>query len=246
MPNNVFDAYEAEHDALSALLSSLSDDQWNAPSACAGWSVSDVVLHLAQTEEGVPASLAGGGLDMPVSGASNIDEAMAQWVEAQRGAPNEEVHARWEKARRAAVAGLRAAPSDQLLQWAAAPLKPLTLATTRLSEHWIHAHDIADPLGIDYPDTDRLYNLARLAHRTVPYAFAKAGRADPPSVRAELAAPGGSTWTFGDEGAEVTIEGPAGEFVRVAARRMTPAEATNLTATGPRGPEVLALIRTYA
>jgi uncharacterized protein (TIGR03084 family) len=242
----VFDAYEAEHDALSEMLSSLSDEQWAAPSSCAGWSVADVVLHLAQTEEGVVASLAGGGLEMPVSGASNIDEAMAQWVAAERGAPPAEIHARWEKARRAAVAGLRAAPSDQLLQWAAAPLKPLTLATTRLTEHWIHAHDVADPLGLDYPDTERLYNVARLAHRTIPYAFARAGRADPPSVRAELVAPDGSTWTFGDDGSDVLIEGPAGELCRVAARRMGPAEATGLRASGERAPDVLELIRTYA
>jgi uncharacterized protein (TIGR03084 family) len=245
--SDLFDDYEAELDAISALFSGISDDQWASPSLCPGWSCSDVLLHLAQTESGVEVSIQGGaGLQMPVSGAATIDEAMEQWVAAERGQAPSEILKRWEDARRASVAALRQADPGQLLAWAAAPLKPMTLATTRLSEHWIHAHDIADPLGIRYPDTDRLYNLARLAHRTIPYAFAKAGRDDPPSVRAELAAPGGSTWTFGDEGADVVITGPAGEFVRVAARRLTPAEATNLKATGPKGSDVLALIRTYA
>ncbi len=32
---------------LAELLESLSDDQWDAPSLCAGWRVVDVAAHLA-------------------------------------------------------------------------------------------------------------------------------------------------------------------------------------------------------
>ena len=52
-----------------------------------------------------------------------------------------------------------------------APLKPATLATTRLAEHWAHALDIVEPLGIPFPDTDRLRHIAWLGHGTLPYAF---------------------------------------------------------------------------
>jgi hypothetical protein len=35
----------------------------------------------------------------------------------------------------------------------AGPVKPATLATTRLTEHWAHGLDITGPLGVDFPDT---------------------------------------------------------------------------------------------
>ena len=36
---------------MDGLLAELDDDGWARPSACEGWSVADVVLHLAQTNE---------------------------------------------------------------------------------------------------------------------------------------------------------------------------------------------------
>jgi hypothetical protein len=38
------------------ILFGLDDARWQAPSAAAGWTVADVVLHLAQTEETVGGS----------------------------------------------------------------------------------------------------------------------------------------------------------------------------------------------
>ena len=55
----IFDDLEAEQDQLDVVLAGLTDEQWRAPSAAPGWSVADVVLHLAQTEEAVVASAAG-------------------------------------------------------------------------------------------------------------------------------------------------------------------------------------------
>lgn len=244
--SDIFDSLEAEQDAISQMLASLNEAAWDSPSLCEGWTVSDVVLHLAQTEEGVAATSTRRELRIPIEGASNVDEAMAQWVAAERGAAGSEVLARWEKARREAIASLRSAPQDQPLTWAAAPLKPKTLATTRLSEHWIHALDVAEPLGIDYSDTARLHDIARLAHRTLPYAYGRAGRNDPPSVHLRLQGPDGDLWEFGEPGSDVTIEGPAGEFCRVAARRLPAGDANGLRAKGDRADEVLELVRTYA
>lgn len=246
MSDDVFSALKAQTDRLNDILSKLDDEQWSAPSLCPGWSVCDVVLHLAQTEEGVAATIAGSDMVIPSEGASNIDEAMEHWVRAERGASPQEVHARWNDARTKALGALRAADPATPLTWAAAPLRPKTLATTRLSEHWIHTMDVAEPLGIDNPDTDDISHLAWLAVKTVPYAFARAGRDDPPSVRAELAAPSGAEWRFGPEDAECVIAGPASEFVRVAARRIPPAEARALTARGDKAEVVMELVRTYA
>ena len=106
--------------------------------------------------------------------------------------------------------------------------------------------DIAGPLGISYPDGERLWHIARLAHRTIPYAFMRAGAEPPGAVYMELNGPSGEAWTFGETSAPIRITGDAGELCRIAARRLPPAEASSVTASGERADEVLDLIRTYA
>jgi uncharacterized protein (TIGR03084 family) len=239
----IFDDLEAEQERLETILSRLDDAQWLADSAAAGWSVCDVVLHLAQTEEAVVASTAGSNLGLRQVSDVPVDEWADHFVRAERTDPPL-VFERWRQARRGAVSALRAADPGRPLSWVAAPLKPATLATTRLAEHWAHGLDITDPLGIEYPDTERLRHIAWLAHRSLAYAFGLTG-GQPQEVRCDLAAPDGTRWQFGPEGADSSITGPAGAFCRVAAQRLAPAES-GLTTAGPHGAAALGVLRTYA
>jgi uncharacterized protein (TIGR03084 family) len=169
---------------------------------------------------------------------------MDNWVRAERAAPDV-VYERWRKAWRAAVPALRSADPQHALPWAGAPLKPKALATTRIAEHWAHMLDIAGPLGLDYPDTDRLRHIAWLAHRTLPYGFAIAGE-EPADVYAALTAPdGGTTWEFGSADAGSSIRGSAGEFCRVGAQRLA-LEDSHLETSGPAGTTALRVLRNYA
>jgi uncharacterized protein (TIGR03084 family) len=240
----IFDDLEAEQDRLEAILSGLDGTQWTAPSAAAGWTVCDVVLHLAQTEEAVAASATGAGFGIRPASDAPLDEVIDQLVHAERAEPAL-VFERWREARRGAVRALREADPGQPLSWVEAPLKPATLATTRLAEHWAHGLDITGPLGIAFPDTERLRHIAWLAHRSLTYAFALAGE-QTHEVRCELVAPdGAATWAYGPDAADSVISGPAGAFCRVAAQRLAPAES-GLRATGPYGPAALGVLRTYA
>ena len=240
----VFDDLEAEQDRLEEILADLDGAQWAAPSAAIGWSVTDVVLHLAQTEEAVVASTGGAVLRPERRSGATVDQIADELVRAQRAEPAV-VFERWREARRAAVRALRGADPGQPLSWVEAPMKPATMATTRLAEHWAHGLDITGPLDIAFPDTDRLRHIAWLAHRTLPYAFARAGEGAP-DVRCDLTAPdGASSWEFGPDTAGSEISGPAGAFCRVAAQRLPPDES-GLRATGPHGPAALRLLRTYA
>ncbi|MWA06533.1 maleylpyruvate isomerase family mycothiol-dependent enzyme [Actinomadura sp. LD22] len=243
---DVLDDLAAEYRQLDAVLAALSPEQWSAPSGAEGWTVSDVVLHLAQSEEavGTPATAGDGDGAFLPSTATTVDAAMADRVAAERGAPADSVLARWRKAAFATPGTLRSFPPGTRLTWVRTSLSPRTLATTRLAEHWAHAQDITVPLGIDYPDTDRLHHIAWLAHRTLPYAFSVAGRPDA-AVHCDLTAPDGTRWTFGDPGAPNRITGPAADFCRVGARRLTP-EQTVLRAEGPDAAEALRLVRNYA
>lgn len=241
---DVIDDLEREQDALAAVLAGLSADDWKRPSAAAGWTVADVVLHLAQTEEAVVASAANdpAGIDWRRFG-DTVDAGMDGMVRADSAAPAE-VHARWQAARRASVKALRAADQTRPLRWVTTSLKPKTLATTRLAEHWAHALDITVPLGLDYPDTDRLRHVAWLGHSTLPYAWHLAGRPAVP-LYCDLTAPDGSRWEFGDPEADSAIAGSAGAFCRVGAQRLSPAES-GLRTRGPHGDEALHLLRNYA
>jgi uncharacterized protein (TIGR03084 family) len=242
----IFDDLAAEQDRLEQILAGLDETQWGTDSAAAGWTVADVVLHLAQSEEATATTATHGTLRgaLDIAVGDTTDERADHAVRHERAAPAE-VLTRWQRARQVALAALRNADPDRPVQWMVGTIKPGTLATTRLAEHWAHGLDITGPLGVDLPDTNRLRHIAWLAHRTLPYALSVGSEPVAP-VRCELTAPGGGeVWRFGPRDAESAITGAAGEFCRVAARRLDPAQ-TGLEASGPHGATALRLVRTYA
>ncbi|MEO3785473.1 maleylpyruvate isomerase family mycothiol-dependent enzyme [Actinocorallia sp. B10E7] len=241
--SEVFEDLEAEYAHLDGLLAGLDPEQWGLESGAAGWSVADVVLHLAQSEELVLASIAGDRDAFGRQDGTPLDELMDQRVVSERGSGSQ-VLARWREAAGATPGALRACPPDTRLSWATIPLSPRTLATTRLAEHWAHTLDVMAPLGLDYPDTARLRHIAWLGHRTLPYAFAVAGREGGP-VFCELTGPSGELWRFGDPEAPSAITGPAGQFCRVGAHRLPPSE-TALETRGPHAEAALRVMRNYA
>jgi uncharacterized protein (TIGR03084 family) len=249
--DEIVTALAGQHAELDSILDALGEPVWARPSRCAGWTVSDVVLHLAQTSELAAASaegrLADGGAHLWQSRASEdtVDDWAAAEVAAQRGDHPSEVLRRWRAAAEAERAAFtRCSPSDRLT-WVAGKLSARTLATTRLAEYWIHTGDIAEPLGLAETADGRLWHIARLAWRTLPYAFHRAGRQLTDPVALQLIGPKGEQWNFGDDSAPTVIGGNALEFCLLAARRL-PASDTTLRAEGPHAREVLELARTFA
>jgi uncharacterized protein (TIGR03084 family) len=241
---DIFDDLNAEYEHLDGVLAALTPAQWDHPSAAAGWSIADVVLHLAQTEELLAASAAGEEAWFTEGPADTIDARADHLVAAQRDITAADLLARWRTVALSNPAALRAQPSGTRLQWVTNRISPAALATTRLAEHWTHGHDITDALDIPYPDTARLRHIAWLGHRTLPYAFAAEG-VQGGAVYCELTAPDGAIWRYGDPDAPSVITGPAAEFCRVGARRLAAAD-TSLQGTGPHGPQALAVLRNYA
>jgi len=256
----VKDALAAQHDALGALLDGLTEDEWSRPSWCDGWSVSDVVLHLAQTDEMALASLEDRFADAldrfiadvpPGAPAANVDEGAGALVAHERGAPPAEVHERWRAGSTALQAAVAAADPHARTQWVVGEMSVQTLTSTRLAEAWIHTTDILHAFDRTPEPADQLWHIARLAWRTLPYAFARAGEPAPGPVTFELDAPAGGVWTFAPEGdagadpAPTVLRGTALDLCLVAGQRADPS-ATTLTATGPDADAVLALVRTFA
>ena len=230
----------------------MGDDGWQKPTRCEGWTVADVVLHLAQTDEMATASVQGryresiGSLAAGLPPTSDVDGAVDLMVARERGAPAAALRARWQAAADDLDAALAVTDPHLRVDWVTGQLSARSLATTRFSENWIHTGDVAEGLGLDLPPSERLHHIARLAWRTLPYAFARSGRELAGPVAFALRAPSGNAWDFmPDEPASTTITGDGAELCLVAARRLAPADTT-LQADGPDGAAVLELVRTYA
>jgi uncharacterized protein (TIGR03084 family) len=236
----------------NSLLAGLATGDWARPTRCEGWTVADVVLHLAQSDEMAVASVRGAFPTRHQSsvtgwgGGSSVDESVALMVERERGATASDLLARWSTAADHLTGLLKDMDLSTRVRWVAGYFSARTLATTRLSETWIHTGDVAAAVGVVPPATERLKLIARLAWRTLPYAFDHDGTTPSGPVAFRLTAPSGEQWEFMPEAAAVTtISGPAAELCEVAARRMDPS-ATSLTGEGPDVARVLALVRTYA
>jgi uncharacterized protein (TIGR03084 family) len=248
----ILTALGEQHLELASLIEPLDDAGWQRPTRCEGWAIADVVLHLAQTDELALASAQGhfaDGLDVLAGGLDrqgNVDDGAAAMVARERGVPNAALFERWRSGAAAVRAVLAAGDPHRRVVWVAGELSMQTLATTRLAECWIHTGDVADALGVGQEPTDRLYHIARLAWRTLPYAFARDGQTLAGPVAFDLRAPSGDHWQFVPDVEAVTVvEGAAVDLCLVAARRVA-AEDTTLRATGPDARAVLGLVRTYA
>ncbi len=242
----------AQHRELHAYLEPLDDAAWRLPSPCDGWDVADVVLHLHQTDNLGIASLRG-DLTSDVeafirggAGEEAVDQAAALSVEQGRGAPGRAVLGLWADSAAQLLVEFGLVDPSARLQWVVGHLSARTLAATRLAECWIHTTDVAAALGVELAPTNRLRQIARLAWRTVPYAFERAGRTQSGPVAFDLVGPDGERWVFGTDTKPLTVvTGSAHELCLLAGRRRVP-EETALVATGPDAAAALALVRTYA
>jgi uncharacterized protein (TIGR03084 family) len=248
--DTIVSALAEQQAELSGIASSFTAETWRRPSRCEGWTVSDVVLHLAQTDELALASAHGRFGEFVErareSWATSVDEAAAAMVAREREQSASSIYERWKRGADELCEVLRALDPGRRVVWVSGELSARTLATTRLAETWIHTGDVAEAVGVALRPSDRLWHVARLAWRTLPYAFARAGRVLVGPVAFELRAPGGEQWNFSpDTDVQTVIRGDALELCLVAARRAEPGE-TSLRGDGPDADAVLELVRTYA
>ena len=245
-------ALEEQLDELAGILAQLGESDWRRPTRCEGWDVADVVLHLAQTNEMAIASLEDrypevvGQLTAGLPAASDVDEGAAAMVARQReGLSAAAVHDRWSRSAATLARLARSGDPRRRVLWVAGQLSARTLVT-RLAETWIHTGDVADALGVRLVPAERLQEVARLAWRTLPYAFARVGRKLAGPVAFHLQGPTGASWEFIPDGdTRTVIRGSGCELCQVAARRVDPG-GTSLLGEGPDASAVLELVRTYA
>lgn len=244
-------ALRAQQEELAGYVATATEVDLLRPSRCDGWTVADVLLHLAQTNEMAVASAQGRlreyveevAAQIPQTG--GIDEWAGAFVDLERADPIDQ-RDRWLVSATSQVDALASTRPDARVDWVAGELAARTLATTRLTETWIHTVDVAVAFGPPPPPTERLWHTARLTWRTVPYALGQAGLTAAGPIVFSLDAPDGTTWTFGEPAAAITtITGSALDLCTVAGQRGD-AAGTSLHGDGPDAADVLRLMRTFA
>ena len=124
----VWSEVDRQRHELAELLESLSDDQWDAPSLCAGWRVRDVAAHLTLAHTGLGRAVVEG-----VRAKGSFDAMIRDTALRRAAAPRAEL-----------VTALRAMLGSRRRAPGVTPLEPLLDAL-------VHGQDIALPLGIHRP-----------------------------------------------------------------------------------------------
>lgn len=138
---------------LEATLARFGDDEWAAPSRCAGWTVQDVVAHLVGTNAFWHASVVAGLAGTPTRVLAAFDPAATPplMVDTMRDLTPAEVLARFVATNDAfldAVATLDADGWSMIGESPAGHVPIRLLAQHALWDSWIHERDIAVPLGM--------------------------------------------------------------------------------------------------
>ncbi|MFW5418910.1 TIGR03084 family protein [Nocardiopsis sp. CNT-189] len=238
----------AEGDELDALVAGLDAEGLAVPTPAQGWTIAHQLSHLAWTDRWSLLALRdpAGFRGRSAGAADGVGEAVERGAAEGAGERPASLLGRWRAGREEVRGALRTAPPDERVPWFGPPMKPASMATARLMETWAHGQDVADALGAVRVPGRRLRHVAHLGVRTMGFAFAVRGREVPGvPVRVELAAPGGGTWSWGPEGAEDRVSGPALDFCLLVTRRRHP-DDLSLSASGPAASAWLPIAQAFA
>lgn len=232
----------AESAVLRALIAPLGEDGWRQPTPAAGWSVLDQITHLAWFDEAALRS----ALDPEAFRAEQADVDPDAIAAAHRDRSGAEVLAWFDDARSRLLTVFRGLDPSLRVPWYGPRMSAASALTARIMETWAHGQDVADALGVQRAPTARLRHVAHIGIVARTYSYVVNGKRPPATpIRVELAAPDGSTWSWGPQDAVDRVVGPALEFCLAVTQRRHLADTT-LQVTGPAAAEWMSFAQAYA
>lgn len=232
---------------LDELLSTVSESEWELPTALPGWTIKDITAHLIGTES-MLAGIAAPSVDLDVRALPYVRNDIAAfnelWVESMRPAPGSEVLSRYREIVARRTDELNAMSQENFDEQSDTPVGPAPYGRfmrIRVFDCWLHELDIRDALragGRDEPERSPSEGGPRAELGTaevfgaVPFVVGKRGRA-PDGARITLDLSGALARTVhievdGRAAVVPTLSGPAtttiamdsGLFVRLAGGRL--------------------------
>ncbi len=215
----------AECRELAALCETLSAEDWHRASAFYGWTPWDEIAHLCYFDETALVSATDPARFVSeaqaLSARMAADEPISAVARARFGAlDGAALLERWRQGFETLAAALAPLDPKARLNWYGPPMSARSFATARLMETWAHGQDIWDVMRRPRPGNARLKHIAHLGVTTYGWTFVNRGLPVPDaSPGVSLAAPDGSTWTWGDPGGVHAVSGPALDFCLVVTQR---------------------------
>ncbi|HEY7704375.1 MAG TPA: maleylpyruvate isomerase family mycothiol-dependent enzyme [Acidimicrobiia bacterium] len=234
----------AESQFLDQFLQKIKIADWDKPTPAKGWTIRDQISHLADSSELAADAINGGSRIEEYRSAPNLDVLRQAATKRGRKMRPQDVIEWWRGGRAKVVEPLSHMRPDQRIEWIVGSMSARTFATMRLMEDWAHGLDIYAAMGATIEDTARIRHISWLGWKTLPYAF-KAADLDYSPVRIEVMGPAYAKWVYGPADTDQVIKGPAGEWARLAVRRIKRRDAKNLKATGEVAETALEVVKAY-
>lgn len=234
----------AEQQALDQYLQTLREREWKTPTPPGGWDVRDQVSHLASTDDFAYSALEGDKARFRDIGDGDVDAFNQIGVESGRNLRPQEVIEWWRATRARMVDSLSRKDPSERIAWLVGSMSAKSFATARLTETWAHGLDVHHAFDDEPKDTPRLRHVAWLGWKTLQYAFEKAGEEYSEPIRLELVGPNFERWVIGPDDTAQVVRGAAGEWCRVAVRRLA-GDDTSLKTEGEVAATALSVARTY-
>ncbi len=165
-PVHVNDLFDEERALLLTTLASLSREEWDAPTVCAGWSVKDIAAHLLADDLGPVSRDRDGHTGSWFSGdwadlLRFINRQNEDWVAAMRRISGPLIVELLRFSGERCFAVYRALDLDAagpVVDWAGAQPAPMWLHVAReYTERWLHSQQIYDALGVERAKERRLF-----------------------------------------------------------------------------------------
>ncbi len=232
----------AESAVLRALLVPLGEEGWRQATPAPGWSILDQVTHLAYYDDAAVES----ALDPDTFRAEHGEPDPDGVAAAHRCRTGAEVLAWFDDTRSRLLAAFRPLDPAMRVPWFGPPMSAASALTARIMETWAHGQDVADALGVRREPTARLRHVAHIGIGARAYSYLVNDRQVPAApIRVELAAPDGSTWTWGAPDAEDRVTGPALDFCLTVTQRRHLVD-TALQVSGLTAIEWMSFAQAYA
>lgn len=213
--------FEAESDALYALLEPLSDEDFQRKTQFKDWTIDDVFQHLHYFNYAADLSLNDEdgilGFFADLRAAYETGDNLVSYTDKQLGGiKGRALLNLWHDYYAGMIDNFHEADPKKRLKWAGPDLSVLSSITARLMETWSHGQAVYDLLGVVREDRDRIKNIVFMGNATFGWTFVNRGEdvpADKPFLK--LTAPSGGIWEFNEPSDDNSIQGSAVEFCQV-------------------------------
>ena len=239
---------------FAALLASLDDEQWRAPTRCDGWSALEVTAHLVTVNTFWESSVRAGMAGTPTQVLATFDPAAHPplLIASMRTLAPAEVLEQFERSNAGLLDALASLRGDDWSVLGEAPpghVPMRVLAQHALWDSWVHERDVAVPLGLTTAvEADEVASCLRYAAAIGPYLMRASGQTMHGTFGVVSDAPECTFTLTVDDGVAITASAPPPSAPCLRGDAVELVDALSVRAPLPHDapPEWHALVRTLA